>query len=251
MINITSTVIFVIFIFYIIRSKYIRDHRENTPLKREGEKKEPQRIKFRKILQKNQYYSSPIKGAKSDIDIAINHVLKISELYLKDEKTKFTGYTELAVIKFKKQYKFEFPHAYIQFLRYLAPGEITIYDSQNYSIEGLETLNDSFSVFLEYIRYDPAQLENKFVFSGWLGYEFYLFDIDNSQDPKVYYLTYDEHEEELYWYEYPTFSKWLLNLTYNSLEVNLQIVTMNDENEKMALLKQGLDETKELMRIIN
>ena len=238
------TILLISFLIYIVISSHYKYYKKN---KKEVIVKSSIR-KTIKILPHDQYFSSLIKNPNSKIDSVINSVFKISQVYLEDEKYKFIGQTELSILKFEEKIKMKLPNSYKQFLRYLGAGNITIFDSQDYSIQGFHTASDEIQQFFEDLEDQNEFLKDKVVFSCWQGYEFFLFSNYNYDDPKVYYMSLNDDEKSLYIFEYTSFSNWLLNLTLDSLILNQSIEKHNNNLEKAEFINKGIKEITELIK---
>lgn len=246
-------IFFIFFIFYIIISslyKFYEYYKKNN-FPSQKAKAIPSDFVYpelKRILKPGEYFSSPIENPNSEIDIAINHAFWVCKEIFQDKSKYFTGQTEQSLIKFQNKFINKLPNSYLQFLKYLGSSEISIYDNQEYSISGYETANEEFIFFLEDINYNSKLLENKIVFSSWQGYEFYLFENDGIQNPKVFYLTYDEYSEELYFYNYPSFSLWLLELTLQSLKLRKQSMDLNKNISESIRTNNAIETTTSLIK---
>lgn len=244
------TILFICFIFYIVVSSHYKYYKKNILPK---QKTKPITSHFvypeiKRILKSGEYFSAPIENPNSEIDIAINHVFWVCKEIFQDKSKYFTGQTEQSLIEFQNKFTKKLPNSYLQFLKYLGSSEVSIYSSQEYSISSYKTANEEFIFFLEDINYDSKLLENKIVFSSWQGYEFYLFENNYNQNPKVFYLTYDEYSEKLYFYNYPSFSQWLLELTLQSLELRKKSMDLDKNISESIKTSNAIETTKNLIK---
>jgi SMI1 / KNR4 family (SUKH-1) len=167
------------------------------------------------------YYSEMDKFPQNIVEIIIAVIMEISSKYLKDDYKKFKGHIDVSIINLEADLKVKLPYAYKHFLRKIATGDLTIFDSQGYSIKDVYYSQESASAILSYDK--EVLPHNAFVFSEWQGYNFYYFINDGSENPDTYlYIERgdDENNTPSGSYYQGKFTDWLLKLAIGSLELH-------------------------------
>ena len=150
------------------------------------------------------------------------------------------GFCEEEIKNYETKKAIEFPKAYRLFLSLMAKSNLRIFDSQDFTISGL---NDAEEVSQELLEKDKHKLgPNQFVFSQWQGYNFYYLDL-NSENPDVeLYIqagcAFEGSPAEIY--KYGRFTDWLCKKIEISLNLRkrlegLEIEELLDDLEKIRV----------------
>lgn len=162
-------------------------------------------------------------SGSSDTDHQLEHIFdtirEVSIQYLHEKEEQFRGLTESGIESLEKTHGISFPKAYHYFLQRFAAGQLSIFDCQSYSQQGIA---DALEVSEELLQQDKATLPaHSFPFSQWQGYQFYYFVHSGSDDPEtfLYMEGGGNPSKPPQIYAMGPFTQWLIDLAISNTEL--------------------------------
>lgn len=184
-------------------------------------------------------------SSSPDIDQKLEHIFDtirdVSIQYLHEKEENFRGLTESEIVNLEKAHQLSFPKAYRYFLKRFAAGQLSIFDCQSYSLQGIA---DAQEVSEELLQADKVTLpDHSFPFSQWQGYQFYYFINVGSDDPETYLYMEGggKDSDPPMFYPMGSFTEWLIDLAISNTEL-IGRVRGYDTEKEIGILKSLLKE---------
>ncbi|WP_321386937.1 SMI1/KNR4 family protein [uncultured Enterococcus sp.] len=125
---------------------------------------------------------------KSDLDVFLQ--------FLKEQSIKMVPCTEKEISELEKLASKKLPQVYLNFMKKTG-NEFRIFDGSSYTMEELPILKEAANELLEENDMSERLKDEAFVFFMHQGYQFAFFNLEEGENPPIYYYVEGEGLEKI------------------------------------------------------